>query len=175
MICPDCGAENPEDNEFCDDCGARLVTGTAPRPLQTQEEKADSEMGIPDKVAGEDMVGSVEENSEIIGRELVPYLLSVHTGNRYPLEEFPALIGRKSSAEGIEPEVDLTEEDSEHYVSRRHGQIMIKDGAYFYEDLHSSNGSLINDEFIEPGEPQPINDGALLRVGRTELLFRTQI
>ena len=226
MICPDCSAENPETNVYCDDCGAVLqpdrVTPDeeerdssdpleeeipslieeseeefqAPEGEEPREEKepgdlegkgqpVEIEEPVKIEVAEEIEEEIIEENVEeggrpealerdTIGSEVVPYFLSVKTGGRYELAELPAMVGRKSPAEAIVPVVDLTGEDSENYVSRRHGQVTEENGEYFYEDLKSSNGSLINNTFIEADELHPLKDGDLIRIGRTELLFRTQ-
>lgn len=56
-------------------------------------------------------------------------------------------------------------------ASQRHAVIRSRDGAYTVEDLDSKYGTLLD------GEPlngtRPLADGALLRIGGTELRFRS--
>lgn len=47
MNCPACGAENPDDKEFCGDCGAHLDTGEMPAGDAPAEVEVDAD-GIPD-------------------------------------------------------------------------------------------------------------------------------
>jgi ABC-type multidrug transport system ATPase subunit len=42
---------------------------------------------------------------------------------------------------------------------------------YVIEDLESSNGTLVNDEVLEPGEPVPLYPGSTLRIGPVKLIF----
>jgi pSer/pThr/pTyr-binding forkhead associated (FHA) protein len=81
-------------------------------------------------------------------------------------------LGRRSPADSIFPEVDLTEVDTESYVSRRHGRILRQEGRFMYEDVGSSNGSFLNDTRLLPGMPAEIHDGDRLRLGKTEMVFR---
>ena len=69
----------------------------------------------------------------------------------------PFLIGR---SEGI-----LNLSDSK--VSRNHAQISYDNiqQAYYITDMNSSNGTLVNDERIFPGQPVPLPDGATVRLG----------
>jgi len=58
-------------------------------------------------------------------------------------------------------------------VSRYHARISRKgsgDG-YVIEDLRSSNGTLVNDDVIEPGKPHPLHPGSTLRIGPIKLIF----
>jgi pSer/pThr/pTyr-binding forkhead associated (FHA) protein len=52
-------------------------------------------------------------------------------------------------------------------VSRQHARIIQVDGSqqYTIEDLRSSNGTLVNDAFIEPNRPYPLHPGNTIRIG----------
>ncbi len=58
-------------------------------------------------------------------------------------------------------------------VSRRHAQINQADGGRQYNivDLRSSNGTLVNDEFIKPGQPSPLRPGDTIRIGPMKFIF----
>lgn len=72
---------------------------------------------------------------------------------------------------GRSPENDL--QLSYPTVSRHHARIRRVGTAedYVIEDLRSSNGTLVNDEVIEPGKPYPLHPGSTLRIGPIKLIF----
>ncbi len=72
---------------------------------------------------------------------------------------------------GRSPSCDIPLEDSK--VSRRHARITLTDGAYFLEDLGSTNGTFINrGKRLMPGTRQPLSDGDEIIVGKTFLRFQ---
>ncbi len=58
-------------------------------------------------------------------------------------------------------------------ISRHHARIRrVGSGEeYVIEDLGSSNGTQVNDEFIEPGKLYPLHPGSTLRIGPIKLIF----
>jgi ABC-type multidrug transport system ATPase subunit/pSer/pThr/pTyr-binding forkhead associated (FHA) protein len=72
---------------------------------------------------------------------------------------------------GRSPENDL--QLSYPTISRHHARIRRVGGAeeYVIEDLRSSNGTLVNDELVEPGELVPLRPGSTLRIGPIKLIF----
>jgi len=52
------------------------------------------------------------------------------------------------------------------YVSREHARIVARDGAYFVEDLNSTNGTWLNDEKVE-AVAGPLAAGDIITVGRS--------
>jgi len=70
-----------------------------------------------------------------------------------------ATIGRREDCEiSLNAELDLM-------VSSQHGRIMYADGQWTYEDLNSTNGSIVNGRIVEPGVPIPLRDGVLIELG----------
>jgi ABC-type multidrug transport system ATPase subunit/pSer/pThr/pTyr-binding forkhead associated (FHA) protein len=72
---------------------------------------------------------------------------------------------------GRSPENDL--QLSYPTISRHHARIRRVGGgeAYVIEDLGSSNGTVVNDALIEPGELHPLQPGSTLRIGPIKLIF----
>jgi ABC-type multidrug transport system ATPase subunit/pSer/pThr/pTyr-binding forkhead associated (FHA) protein len=75
---------------------------------------------------------------------------------------------------GRSPENDL--QLSYPTISRHHARIRRVGSAdeYVIEDLRSSNGTLVDDEVIEPGELVPLRPGSTLRIGPIKLIFAPQ-
>ena len=149
--CSSCGAENPSSEAYCEDCGASLGAST-PQVPAVQE---DASAPVAPPVAA------------------VPAKLIVHTsGREFPLGKDVVTIGRRSPADGIYPDVDLTDDDPESYISRRHAQIIRQNTDFIFEDTGSSNGSFVNNVRANKGEQYPLKNNDQVRLGKTEMIFK---
>lgn len=149
--CPSCGADNPAGEAYCVDCGANLGPSAAP---------------VSAPVASGGVPTAPPTPTAAMGR------LALTNGNKqYQLDKEITTMGRRSPADQIEPDVDMTDDDPESYVSRRHAQILRNDDHYVFEDVGSSNGSFINNNKIPPGEQRILKDGDKVRLGKTEFVF----
>ena len=73
------------------------------------------------------------------------------------------------------PEVDLTQDDPEAKISRKHARIFVQGGGYMLEDVGSLNGTYINrGPRLMPGSPQSIKDGDEVVMGKTFFKFVTE-
>ena len=97
---------------------------------------------------------------------------------RYPLNNNGGnTLGRKSGLNP--PDVDLLIETTDNLMSRRHARISISFGMppnYLLSDLDSQNGTvLINKQrqelTIMPGDEVFLEDGYIIRMGATEVVF----
>lgn len=77
----------------------------------------------------------------------------------------PLLIGRDESL------ANLVIKDS--FISRTHAAILEEEGKFFVQDLHSKNGTFVNDERLESGERsvEPLKDGDRVRFNIVEFKF----
>lgn len=57
-------------------------------------------------------------------------------------------------------------------VSRRHFRLFLASGRIMIEDLGSTNGTQLNGQPAEPGQPQPLDDASHLQLGDLELRVR---
>lgn len=142
MRCPDCGSENLEGSVYCEECGSKLGASDSASLIASEPPPADTSAEI-----------IIEDYSVKLVRDV----------NN---------IGRRSPADGIYPDVDLTDYDPDSYISRRHAHILRKDDQYFFEDLGSSNGSFINEEPVKKGELRKLQNQDVIRLGRTEVFFK---
>ena len=77
-------------------------------------------------------------------------------GTRHPLGDKPLIVGRGEDC-------DIRVLDTS--VSRRHVRIEKVQDAFFVLDMHSTNGSFVNDTQSIAGDPIPMRDGDYLRAG----------
>lgn len=153
LVCASCGAENPSYEAYCEDCGASLSgTSSSSHPVVSASES---------------------EPTPIAAPAVARMRLSLSDGSReFPVAKDTIEIGRRSPVDGIYPDVDLTDVDTESFISRRHGRVLKGESGILYEDLGSSNGSFLNDSRLQAGVQTALKDGDRLRLGKTEMVFR---
>ena len=161
IVCPACGANNLPGVAFCEDCGASLSDTPATAAAATAPPVNYDATPHP--------VTSVSSPVAVAARSR---LVLTNGKGEFPLEKDTILMGRRSPVDGIFPEVDLTDHDTDSYISRRHGRITRQDSGFVYEDLGSSNGSWVNGTKMQPHVQQPLRDGDGLRLGKTEFVVR---
>jgi serine/threonine-protein kinase len=157
ISCPNCNAENMGGVTYCDECGTKLDEGASP---------AVATAVAPQPAAvGSDEVGPA-------GRLVITRGGTV--GKEFPLEQRGEThVGRWDPDGGAFPEVDLTQDDPEAKISRKHARIFFQAGAYQLEDVGSLNGTYINrGPRLMPGSPQPLKNGDEVVMGKTFFKFQ---
>ena len=90
----------------------------------------------------------------------------------FPPGKTEIIVGREDPVSGVFPDIDLTDHGGdEGGVSRRHARIFVQGDQVFIEDLNSTNYTYVNQQRLTPGQPQPLNDGDEVRLGRVKLNF----
>lgn len=101
------------------------------------------------------------------------YFIGKNTGKIYPIYKDEVLLGRYDSVTGHRPEIDLTEEDVNRNVSRRHARLLHKDGTYHVaEEIGTMNGTYLNGKKLPTGVLTPIKDGDELLLCRVPMIFK---
>ncbi len=180
--CQTCGAENQDNSQYCDECGATLMNvedenKIIKRKCRTRrffiramlrrlEFRIFSTRLRKPKICG-------SKRAEAKG---VHAVLTIErgesTGMEFPLASDESLVGRWDADNGIFPDIDLDRHDPEAKVSRRHARILHNDGQYSIEDLGSTNGTFVNrGRRLLPGDRQSLRDGDEIIVGKTFLRF----
>src|SRR5207344_1994194 len=87
-----------------------------------------------------------------------PGVLVVKGGEkRLPLTSDEVTIGRADPVTGLRPDIDLSVEDINRFISRRHAKILYKDGTYFLvEEVGVTNGTYLNGKRLQAGVYTPI-------------------
>src|ERR671936_944085 len=77
-------------------------------------------------------------------------------GRKYPLEGNTTVLGRQADSTICLPA---------KAVSRQHAQIVLADGAYYLEDLDSSNGTFLNGTRLSPRVRVRLSEQDTFQVG----------
>ena len=106
-----------------------------------------------------DMVDTADSRNLILG--WIVFLDEPHKGRVVPLDA--------SIVVGAEPgcKVKLAED----FISARHAEILRTQHGFVLRDLGSTNGTFIND--VKVVDPYGLVDGDRVRMGRTEMIFKS--
>jgi hypothetical protein len=149
VYCPECGFQNPEAANYCAKCGALLVR---------DESGSDTTMSYTPEDS-EDESGQILDEIKMEGPALVVRSGGGRAGEHFLLEQEATTVGRS-------PDCDVFLDDVT--VSRRHAQVLRRDGQFFIEDKGSLNGTFLNRRRIESA---PLEDGDELQIGKYKLTF----
>jgi len=148
--CPDCGAPRLAGaGKFCEVCGYNFTTGARGEILSAVSQPT-----------GWRVVVSVdpslwEEGSPEPPAEVGPFDIS--------LDKPVNLIGRRSPARGIFPEISLNHDEA---VSHRHALIERgPGGGLILRDIGASNGTRLNGKDLEPMRDAQLKDGDQITLG----------
>ncbi|MEM7712501.1 MAG: FHA domain-containing protein, partial [Cyanobacteria bacterium P01_A01_bin.68] len=92
------------------------------------------------------------------------------------LEEIDLSSTTRKGAEciiGRSPDSDVVLDSND--VSRYHGKFFYYSGNYYFSDLGSKNGTIINGKLIEQNRSQILKDGDLIRIGDFALMLEEDI
>lgn len=153
MVCNTCGADNPEDANYCAVCGEHLarVDDEATTVLHTVDTDLDT---LPHTVEPVDEAAAeVPAASAILVVSRGP-----NVGSKYVVTD-RATIGRH-------PDSDFFLDDVT--VSRRHAEVRHEGGGFTLKDNGSLNGTYVNGERVEVRE---LHHGDEIRIGKYVIVF----
>jgi len=144
--CARCGATLARVGAECGVCGGTVNLGLVqPTSADTREDPQQAASAFRKEV-----------------RPMKPaFLFNKLSNERFALNQSVSKIGRDQTNN-----ISVT---SDHYVSRHHAWVLQMQGAYWVEDLGSTNGTLLNGEILS--ERRQIAPGDRLTFGKTEFVF----
>ncbi|MEA5598415.1 FHA domain-containing protein, partial [Rivularia sp. UHCC 0363] len=74
---------------------------------------------------------------------------------------------------GRSPDSDVVLDSQD--VSRHHGKFFCHSGNYYFSDLGSRNGTIINGKLVEKNHSQILKDGDVIRIGDFALMLQEDI
>ena len=106
------------------------------------------------------------------GPEGACHLVSVISGKTFPILTKGALVGRFDPHTGLRPDIDLTDEDPQLSVSRRHARILCEHGRTFLvEESGVANGTYLKGDRLAPGDARELQPGDRVGFGMVVLFF----
>jgi hypothetical protein len=147
VYCPECGFQNPEAANYCSKCGALL---------HTQESGETTQQFSP-----EDREELLEKLGDVgvTGPALVVRSGGGRSGETFAPQGERTTIGRS-------PECGIFLDDVT--VSRKHAELVERDGRWTIEDGGSLNGTFVNRKRVESAQ---LADGDEIQIGKYRLTF----
>ena len=179
LNCPSCGYVNVVGSVFCENCGAKLAqeTPVSPPPYQPPVEPTRTPLQEqpvsppPIDERGKQPTPPIPSQAFINGKFVVQ---SSNQEIVIPQGKQTILIGREDPVSGVFPDIDLDPYGAhESGVGRQHAQLILINGQIHLEDLDSVNGTFVNKKRISPHQPQLIQDGDQIRLGKLVFIFHT--
>ncbi len=178
--CSYCGTEARPGDNFCLNCGNRLLSATPLEDnatLSAQNNWVAPSQGmeaapLPDNAPDDDrtVIGSAQ--AEATTRSDAPpnkpekparFSLRSNNGQEYLLDKWEITIGRA-------PERDISF-PQDKLISRHHATVLYENGNYVLRDEGGTNGTFVNGQQLERKGSQVLQDGDHIVVGDQELVF----
>lgn len=83
----------------------------------------------------------------------------------YKIKEHYSIVDHLSLGRNSDNDIFI----KDHFISKRHFQIIEDEGEYYLEDLNSANGTYLNEDRIQ--DVVRLQNGDIIKVGNIELLF----
>jgi len=163
ITCPYCQHKLLEGTIICPECGANVVQPEGP-------ELSEPPPPVPEATTEPALAASSGRTTTQISKTQLR-LLVLNSGRMLfcPFGEI-ILIGRADPANGVFPELDLTQDNGYMAgVSRRHARVIRRGDAFYLEDLESANGTYLNRQRLAAHTPVPFGDGDEIRLGNLVL------
>lgn len=199
--CPYCGAETRQGDNFCLNCGNRLLPATpSPTNGQVQSVVGDATVAEPENwetpsqasVPSSGSSWGVDHGASMAAAPSTepptvrePAVLATAQATLDKIAEPGYFILRSDTGEVLqEYPLDKTEVvigraptseillSKDKLTSRRHATVYYENNRYVLHDEHSANGTFVNGQQLEEATPYLLQDGDQVGIGEHELLFR---
>ncbi|MBN2548160.1 MAG: zinc ribbon domain-containing protein [Anaerolineales bacterium] len=178
-VCPACGHPNVAGSAFCENCGGQLAKPAAPPPAPAAPPPAAPPPAAPPAAPAYTPPAPQATPPAPPAPPVSPAAITGHLVIKASNVSLPIppgkqtiVMGREDPVSGIFPDIDLDPYGAQDEgVGRRHAQLVMQGGQVCLEDLDSVNGSVVNKQRLNPRQPQPIQDGDELRLGKMILIY----
>jgi pSer/pThr/pTyr-binding forkhead associated (FHA) protein len=165
--CPNCNHREFVGTLYCSECGTRLVhVSTVPTKSISKERISEEAKTTKPTPPGPEL-----SSGALIGLRVISTgeIISLIGRDNYTL-------GRSIEDQAILPDVDLSRFDAYDFgLSRMHAELRIDQEEPHIIDLDSANGTIVNGKRILPNQPEPIEHGDIIQLGRLRLQLITRI
>lgn len=127
----------------------------------------------PPKKVDKEEVAEEEKTSEMLDPEVKAYLVIERSNRVIQLTKTHTYLGRRDYTTGFVPDVDLTKEDEEKYISRKHCKIsFINSKFYVQEEPGAVNGTFLNGTKLATGVKHELNDKDEITLCHLNIIFK---
>jgi CRP-like cAMP-binding protein len=114
-----------------------------------------------------------EKTSEKIDSEVKAYLIIKRSNRIVQLTKTQTYLGRRDYTTGFVPDVDLTKEDEEKYISRKHSKISFHEGRFFVsEEPGAVNGTFLNGNKLTTGVKHELKNEDEITLCHLDIVFK---
>ena len=136
--------------------------------LDLKKAELEAQEAEPGAEAAED-----EKTSEMLDPNVKAYLVIERSNRVVQLTKTHTFLGRRDYTTGFVPDVDLTKEDEEKYISRKHSKISYIGGKFYVsEEPGAVNGTFLNGEKLDTGVKHDLNDKDELTLCHLNIVFK---
>ena len=114
-----------------------------------------------------------EITSEKLDQEVKAYLIIQRSNRIVQLTKIQTFLGRRDYTTGFIPDVDLTKEDEEKYISRKHAKIAYSNGKFYLsEEPGAINGTFLNGTKLNTGVKYELSNEDELTLCHLNIIFK---
>jgi CRP-like cAMP-binding protein len=114
-----------------------------------------------------------EEETELLDPDIKAYLVIKRSNRIVQLTKKFTYLGRKDYTTGFIPDVDLTKEDEEKYISRKHSKISYIDGQFYVsEEPGAVNGTFLNGNKLSTGVKHDLKNEDEVTLCHLDVVFK---
>ena len=113
------------------------------------------------------------EESEAIDPDVKAYLIIKRSNRIVQITKMHTYLGRRDYTTGFIPDVDLTKEDEEKYISRKHAKISYIDNRFYVsEEPGAVNGTFLNGNKLTTGVKHELNNEDEVTLCHLDIVFK---
>jgi len=114
-----------------------------------------------------------DDEEELLAPEIKAFLVIKRSNRIVQLTKKHTYLGRRDYTTGFIPDVDLTKEDEEKYISRKHSKIsFIDDKFYVSEEPGAVNGTFLNGNKLSTGVKHDLNNEDEITLCHLDIVFK---
>lgn len=114
-----------------------------------------------------------DETSEKINADIKAYLIIQRSNRIVQLTKTRTFLGRRDYTTGFVPDIDLTKEDEEKYISRKHAGLSYVDGKFYVsEEPGAVNGTFLNGKKLNTGVKYELHNEDELTLCHLNMIFK---
>lgn len=127
---------------------------------------------VKEKAAGKDAKRE-DQTSEKISPDIKAYLIIQRSNRIVQLTKTQTVLGRRDYTTGFVPDIDLTDEDEEKYISRKHSQVLFKEGKFYLsEEPGAINGTFLNGSKLQTGVKHELKNEDEITLCQLNVIFK---